>query len=181
MPFKRLHSETVVKTKIFSMDFRSYEDSDGQIHQKLAVLDSNDAANIVALTPDQKIVLVKQFRFGIEDYTIEIPGGMIENLENVATGVQRELSEETGYSVNEVKFLQKVQANPVYQSNYIQHFIGFNATLTHQQNLDPAEEIEVFTMPIHEVESNLKKGLFLHPHTISGLFFALEFLKTTNR
>jgi len=180
MPFKKLSAETVIKTKIFSMDFCAFEDSSGQIHKELAILTSNDAANITAITPDQQVVLVKQFRFGIEDYTLEIPGGMIENHEAVAEGVQRELSEETGYRIDEAIFLQKVQANPVYQNNFIQHFIGFNAILHDEQNLDPTEEIEIITMPLDKVTKGLKVGMFLHPHTISGLFFALNYLEKYN-
>lgn len=177
MAFKRIHTRKAYESKIFELEFRDYEDKEGTVHKDLAVLNSNDAANVIAITPNQKIILVNQFRFGIDDTTIEIPGGLVETGEDPLMAVQRELTEETGYTAQGFRSLGKVYSNPVFQTNFIHHFIAFDAVQTEEQSLDPAEDIDILTMDISEVLKRLQSGYFMHPHTVTAFNLALPILK----
>jgi len=177
MTFKRTATRKSHESKIFELEFRDYQDRDGTIHKDLAVLNSNDAANVIAITPNNKIVLVKQFRFGIEDTTIEIPGGLVEPGEDSLEAVKRELTEETGYSADGFESLGKVYSNPVFQNNLIHHYIAYHAVQTDGQSLDPAEDIDIMTMDISDVLKRLQSGYFMHPHTVTAFNLALPLLK----
>ena len=91
------------------------------------VLEGNDWINIIALTPEKKIVLVKQYRFGTSKSELEIPGGIIETGENPVEAGIRELKEETGY----------VGTNPTYL-----HYdnIGLLVTRESDSLIDTAEK-----------------------------------------
>ncbi len=67
------------------------------------VMTAPDWVNVIALTPDFQLVLVRQFRFGIDDFSLEIPGGVMERGEDALVAAQRELSEETGYTGDNVR------------------------------------------------------------------------------
>ena len=58
------------------------------------MIETNDWVNVLAMTPKQEIILVRQFRYGTEEYSLEPPGGVIEKGEDPIVAGQRELLEE---------------------------------------------------------------------------------------
>jgi len=156
----------------FKREFRDYLDDNKELHKDIAVLLSADAANVIPITNGNKVLLVRQYRFGIEDYTLEIPGGLCEVGEDNLLAVKRELLEETGYSADRWEFLGSVYSNPVFISNQIHHYIAFGVIQTAHQALDFDEEIELIEMPIDELLTKLDAGFFTHPHTISAFNLA---------
>ncbi len=176
MGFKRVYTEKRHQSKIFELEFRDYLDDENQLHEGIAVIHSKDAANVVPITNDNNIVLVRQFRFGIEDYTLEVPGGLLEPNEDRLKAVQRELLEETGYTSTEFTFLGSVYSNPVFIDCEIHHFLAFGASLQSEQQLDFDEEIEIVELSITDVYKRLDKGEFKHPHTVSALLLARRYI-----
>ena len=141
----------------------------------ITVLKGNDAANVVPITKEGEVILIKQYRFGISRPTIEVPGGMVDDGEAQQAAVARELQEETGYSSNNWTYLGKIPANPVFQDAYIHHWLATDVELTHDLKLDDAEDISVVKMPLEKAVQALKDGTFEHPHTVNALLRA--FLK----
>jgi len=172
MGFKRVYTKKTYQSKIFELEFRDYLDDDNNLHRDIAVLDSADAANVIPVTNGKCVLMVKQYRFGIEDYTIEIPGGLCEKEEDKLIAVKRELREETGYTADNWTFLGSVYSNPVFITNQIHHFIAIGASKDSDQQLDFDEEIELLEMPISDLIEKLDGGFFRHPHTISALNLA---------
>lgn len=177
MGFKRVYTKKAYQSKIFELEFRDYLDDNKELHKDIAVLRSSDAANVIPITNGNNVLLVKQYRFGIEDYTIEIPGGLCEMYEDKLLAVQRELLEETGYSADRWEFLGSVYSNPVFITNQIHHYLAFGAIQTSNQELDFDEEIELIEMPIDELLTKLETGFFTHPHTISAFNLARKQLQ----
>ncbi|MCP4694207.1 MAG: NUDIX hydrolase, partial [Desulfobacterales bacterium] len=97
---------------------------------KTVMLDSIDWVNAVAITRDERIVVVRQYRFGIEDFTTEIPGGMVDPGEDSGQAAARELLEETGYTSRSWESLGSVQPNPAFHNNLCHHWLARDAEKT---------------------------------------------------
>lgn len=137
--------------------------------EQMTILEGPDSANVVAITPAREMVFVRQFRVGIGQYTLELPGGIIEQEEDKRTGAARELREETGYGGSDWTYLGKVASNPVFMDSYVHHFLLRHAQITSSQQLDSGEEVEVVLLQMEEVEKRWRQGGFLHPHTVTAL------------
>lgn len=164
-----LKSEKGEHLRIFQVRFDHLRNPRNQVEIKATVLESNDSANVVAITSDEEIVLVRQFRFGIQDYTLELPGGFVDNGEDHALAVKRELSEETGYTGTGWQYLGAVQANPVFMNAKIHQYVVQNVTKTDIVKLDEGEDVEVVLLKKSKVIELLRNGKIAHPHSITAL------------
>src|SRR5664279_4692538 len=102
-----------------------------------------DWVNVLALTPDHRLVLVRQFRFGVDAFSLEIPGGVMEPDEDPVAAGLRELREETGFTGRGARLLGSVHPNPAIQSNRCHIVLVEEAVRTEALEWDADEEIEV--------------------------------------
>jgi ADP-ribose pyrophosphatase len=133
------------------------------------VLESSDWVNVVALTRDERLIVVKQYRFGTADITTEVPGGMIDPGEGHEESAKRELLEETGYSSTEWTYLGSVDPNPAVQTNHMHHWLAKNCDLLGEQDLDAGEDIEVATLSEAELRSAVATGEIRHALVLTAL------------
>jgi ADP-ribose pyrophosphatase len=136
---------------------------------KRLILESENWVNIVARTAKNKIVTVKQYRFGVEKFTLEIPGGLIDENESSKEAAIRELKEETGYTSKNWQFLGVVQPNPAFQNNLCYHWYAENAQKTDEPDLDDGEDIVVANLSLSEIKDAIQQGDFLHVLALSAL------------
>ena len=133
-------------------------------------------AIVIALTKEQEVVLIRQYRHGIQGVVWEFPGGVVEDGEDPLDGVRRELLEETGYSVSKLIEVGKYYPNPALQTNSMYCFLAFDAEKVSEQTLDEVEEIEVQLLPLTELVAIAKRGEFSNGLQVAGLFYALAYL-----
>ena len=133
----------------------------GKIHA-FFLIDGLDWANIIALTPKNEVVLVRQYRHGGDVMTTELPGGCVEKNEDPGASAQRELSEETGYSCSSITHLGTLFPNPALMSIRQSVYIGRDAVCSGGQELDPGEDIEVLTVPLSEALAMVRRGEIAH-------------------
>lgn len=144
---------------------------------KAYVFEFDSWANVVALTKNNEVVLVKQYRHGVQEVLLELPGGVVDNGENPLEGAKRELMEETGYSAGSIIEVGRLYPNPAIQQNTLYCYLALDVELTGVQHLDEAEEIEVHLVPLDELVEMVRQGKFLHALNVAVLFQALAQLK----
>jgi len=96
-------------------------------------IETNDWVNIIPLTEDEKVVMIKQYRHGSQDVTLEIPGGLVDD-EGHKEAALRELKEETGYAGDEVQYLGAVNPNPAIFNNLCHTYLVRNARKVAETN-----------------------------------------------
>jgi ADP-ribose pyrophosphatase len=140
------------------------------------ILEFRSWANIVALTKNGEVVLVKQYRHGACESLLEFPGGVVEDDEDPMDGAKRELLEETGYSASTLIPLGKIYPNPALQTNTLHCFLALDAEKVGEQNLDAGEDIEAHLVPLDELIEMAKHGEFRHALMTAVLFFVLAYM-----
>ncbi|MEO1179668.1 MAG: NUDIX hydrolase [Cyanobacteria bacterium J06636_28] len=134
-------------------------------------------AMAIPVTPDGKLVLVRQYRFAVKGRLLEFPAGTIEVGEDAFTTIQREIEEETGYSAKEWKNLGKFPLAPGYSDEYIFAFLA--SALEHLETppeQDDDEDIAVVLMTPEDFEKAVIDGDGVDAKSIAGYFLAKPFL-----
>lgn len=139
------------------------------------VMDTPDWVHVVALTPDQQIVMVKQFRFGTENLSWEIPGGLMEPGESPVEAGLRELREETGYVGSSCECMASIAPNPAIQNNRCHFVLVRDAVPQEKLDWDEHEEILTQTLSLETADSWARDGTIFHSLSITALFFLQRF------
>ena len=133
--------------------------------------DIPDWVNIVAVTPERDIVLIRQFRYGSNRIELEIPGGTINFGEDPVAAGCRELLEETGYAGDRARIIGRVCPNPAIQGNYCYTVLVEDARKVSEPTLDEMEDIETVSMAEKEVRVLMKAGEIEHGLVLNALMF----------
>lgn len=133
-------------------------------------IDTRDWVNIVPLTAKGEVVMIRQYRHGSKEVTLEIPGGLVDD-EDHKEAALRELLEETGYAGDHVKLLGSVNPNPAIFNNICHTYFVRNVKKIAEKSLDPDEDIEVVHVPIREVPSLIERGMINHALVVIGFYF----------
>jgi 8-oxo-dGTP pyrophosphatase MutT (NUDIX family) len=125
---------------------------------KAVIFEFHDWVTVVAVTPEKKIVIVKQFRFGVSKTTVETPAGIMEEGETPEQAGMRELEEETGYTSTNWQYLGWFEANAAYFSNVCHFLLALDVVQTHSVNLDEGEDISVDELSLDELIKTIERG-----------------------
>ena len=170
-PWQQLGSRRLGDFRIFSV--RSDEKISprtGQSHD-FFIIECVDWVNVLAVTPDDQLVMVEQFRHGSNTVELEIPGGIMDASDTspVGTGV-RELREETGYAGQNARILGNVFANPAIMNNTCHTVIIENCALQHAVEFDSGEDLITRLVPVADVPRLVADGKIRHPLVVVALY-----------
>lgn len=146
----------------------------GRINDHYYVLEYPDWVNMVGITADQQLVLIRQYRHGAGDILLELPAGTMEEGEDPATAAEREMLEETGYQFSQVEEIASQYANPATSFNITRTFLMTGGVKVQEQDLDFSEDIEVFLVSLEEAKSLLLSNKFPHALHSVALFYAFQ-------
>jgi 8-oxo-dGTP pyrophosphatase MutT (NUDIX family) len=169
--WERLADAAIDHFRVFRVRRTRYRHARDRREGEFVVIESNDWVNVIALTDDGRMVMVRQFRFGVHDFTLEIPGGVIETGEDPVSAGLRELREETGFAGRDARLLAQVRPNPAIQANRCHLVLVEGCVPTTSVQLDPFEEIEVSLLPVDEVFARAERGEITHSLVVDALFF----------
>ena len=160
-PFLRLRSDVI-------------ELPDGEIIDGYFVRESRGFAVIAALTPERRIVLVRQYKHGIRRVTLELPAGTLDPGETPEACAVRELAEETGYAGDPPRLLRSLFTDPTGSDGSFHVYLVENATLQFEQSLDVTESIVVETATIDAFAAMVRDGSIASGSQLAACYIALD-------
>jgi 8-oxo-dGTP pyrophosphatase MutT (NUDIX family) len=146
---------------------------------RAVILESQDWVNVIAVTPEKKIVVVKQFRFGVSKITVEIPAGKLDEGETSEQAAIRELKEETGYVTDTWRYLGWFEGNAAFLNNVCHFWLALDVVKSHSQQLEWGEDISIAELSVEEVRQEIERGNMRNSFTVLGLARVFD-LRDTN-
>ena len=150
---------------------------DGESIDPFFLLDYPDWTNVVAVTDDDEIVMVRQYRHGVGRELLEIPGGVIDATDaSPEAAARRELLEETGYEAGRWREVAQLSPNPATHTNLVTTFLATGAERVRDPRPEPGEGVVALTMSIDEVLERMARGELLQALHVAGLLLSLRAL-----
>jgi 8-oxo-dGTP pyrophosphatase MutT (NUDIX family) len=166
-----VETEELQECKVFAVS-RSMARSPrtGEIHPFFRI-EAGDWVNVVPITTEDELVLVRQYRHGSREITLEIPGGIVDPGETPAEAAVRELLEETGYRAERVEAIGTVNPNPALFENRCHTFLAPEVVRVAEIQNTQLEETSVELIPMAEIPDQLREGRIDHALVVAALYW----------
>jgi 8-oxo-dGTP pyrophosphatase MutT (NUDIX family) len=169
--WRRVQSQHIADCRVFRVRSDECVREEDGLQADFYVVENPDWVNIVALTESGEVVVIEQFRHGVDSVILEIPGGMVDPNESPEGAARRELIEETGYACGNLKLIGTSRPNPAIQNNTIFHYLAEGCVKTHDVRFDDHESIVTRTLPLDTVEELIKEGSISHSLVVAEFFY----------
>lgn len=150
---------------------------DGTVVSDYFVRESHGFVIVVALTPEDKVVLSNEYRYGADAIGVEFPSGTLQKGEDPVECARRELLEETGYAVESLDLLGTYYQEPVRSRARGHVFLGRGARNVAAPKLDATEYIETFEAGLNDLREMLKDARMNSFGCVAAAYIALEYLR----
>lgn len=154
---------------------------DGREHDFFVINNRKDWIQCIALTANNEIVLVSQYRAGNDDITLELPGGGIDENEPVEHAAFRELREETGFAGNHPILLHSAYPNPATQTNRVYYYLLQNCKKIYDTQFDDVEDLRTHLLPLDQLDEVIDQGTFQSAITLAGILALQRWLRNSEK
>lgn len=176
MEFKTTSSEYLSRHQYFTARKDAYTTPDGKTVDPYFVVELPMSVCAMAITTENEVILVEQYRHPIDKKILEIPGGFVDEGEDPQKAIARELQEETGYSFEHIHYLGETAANPGVLNSMTKLYLATGGRKTGEQSLDANEEIAILFKPLDEVREMLMQNNIVQSMHALCMFYAFRFL-----
>ena len=175
-PWPVIHSHRGPVYSVFTLRTDTVQAPHTGKQHEFYVIESPDWVNIIPVTEDKQVIMVRQFRHGTRSVTLEVPGGMVEPGDSPIQAAARELLEETGDQAGNLLQLGVIDPNPAILTNRCTTFLARNLTLTGTGVCDETEDIEVVRVPLSRIPSLIKDGTITNALIVVAFwwFFSMD-------
>ena len=172
--FKLIKSDILFRGKVFDLKVDEIEyDSSGNTGRREVAVHPGGAV-VVAVTNENKIVLVKQFRYPFQEWVLELPAGKLDDNEDPQICATRELTEETGYTADKVTKLGHIYTTPGFCNEILHIYLAENLTPGNHNREEGEEGMEVYEFTIDEIKEKIANGELVDAKSISGIMMYLN-------
>jgi 8-oxo-dGTP pyrophosphatase MutT (NUDIX family) len=170
-----LRSNTILKDRWINLRADSCATSSGRIISPYYVLSYPDWVHVVALTPQDRLVLVHQYRHAANETLLELPGGAVDPSDaSLEQAARRELEEETGFRAHNWELISSLYPNPATQTNRIHTYLATDAVSKRPQQLDEGEEgLRIAVVAVSDVLAGLRVGLLGQSMQVGAVLMGL--------
>jgi 8-oxo-dGTP pyrophosphatase MutT (NUDIX family) len=175
---RRSQTETVGRYRSFDVLRHRLVDATGRLLRDVFTFECPDWVSVVPVTESGEIVLVRQYRHGIDGETLEIPGGVIDPGESPEAAALRELEEETGYEGSTLAPLGFTHPNPPLQGNRHYMFLATGVKAAGSPRFDQDEYCEIMVVPSDTVRRFMGDGTMTHALVLLALHRAFDVMSS---
>jgi ADP-ribose pyrophosphatase len=173
-PWKIRASKYLIQDRWMTLRTDCCELPNGVVLDTYYVRENQDFVQIVPISAEGKILIVRQYRHGPQIISTEVPGGLIDPGEEPIQAAERELLEETGCMADRFEAVTPLYTNPARNTNRTHTFIAHNARIIQPPEQEDTEHIEFEFVSRDQVFALIDKGHFGHALHVASLFLALR-------
>jgi len=173
-PWDSLATEIVVDHRFYRLRRDTVRLPSGRVVDDYFVSERADVVLVFAVTAQERVVFVRQWKQGRRAFLTELPGGVCEPGEDPKLTAARELREETGYACTELREVGRFEPDPTKTTNTIVAYVGHGAELAGETSRDEQEEIEILLLPIGELKPEVRAGRITAAGTVATIYRALD-------
>ncbi|MDR1577849.1 MAG: NUDIX hydrolase [Deltaproteobacteria bacterium] len=171
-----LGEEVLLNSKVFDvLSRRCLSPKDGK-EKKFMAIKAPEWANTLAITPKKEVILVRQFRYGSREFSLELPGGAVDKGQSPEEAAKRELTEETGFVGKNFYHLCSLRPNPALFDNFIHTYVAEDAVKSGQTHFDENEALEDILIPLTDLSKMILEGQIDHALMVAAI--SLYLVKT---